>query len=121
MKQGVQVHFLLDTGAMVSILNGETFKAIQHLKLHVLEPLTTNVRAANEAITPFRGIAKVNFKIDNKPIQFKQSFWISTDKDSCKANILGMDWITNHCENMDFKTDKITLRSTHQSMSLLLN
>ena len=110
LRQGIQVHFLLDTGAQVSILNAETFNAIQHVQKHVIHPLVTTVRAANETIIPFKGLATITFKVDKKSKEFKQTFWIASAQDSCRANILGIDWISNHCAHMNFSTDEITLR-----------
>ena len=59
----------------------------------------------------FDGTAHIEFSIDNEddinlenPIKFSHTFWIASEADdSCKNNILGMDWIQKQCKQITFE------------------
>jgi hypothetical protein len=77
----------------------------------VLKRAPTVVRAADGLIIPFLGIADITFclNVDGKH-KFNHTFWIATENKSCKTNLIGMDWIRNHCKGIQFDTNTIGLR-----------
>jgi len=71
----------------------------------------TVVRAANEEIIPFLGIATITFSLDILgEFTFEHNFWVAAKENSCRANIIGMDWIQNHCKQYSFVDHTLTMR-----------
>jgi len=102
-SKGISGKFLIDTGAQVSIMNNATYEELTKYKDIKLKNIPTKVRAANGEEIPFLGIANIDFTLDIQgKYKFKHDFWIAAPGQSCKANILGMNWIPKgdrHPEN----------------------
>ena len=116
-EKEIQGDFLVDTGADISIINYETFKAIASINPRfTLEQPRTVVRAVNKSIIKFEGKLDLQFQINDEdyidvdePIKFKHSFWIAKEN-SVKSNILGMDWLTKQCESIKFDNNYLILK-----------
>ena len=111
-KTGIHAQFLIDTGASVSIINYDTYEAISKLQKLKIRKAPTTVRAANNNLIPFYGLTTVSFHLENnEKNSFEHEFWIAEKKNSCKANLIGMDWIQNHCSTMNFISNTIKVKT----------
>ena len=111
--KAIQVQFLVDTGAQVSILNNATFKEIQQMHPEIkIQPTNVRLRAAESSVMNILGTATITFHYDltgQKPI--KHEFFISGD-DRIKRNLLGMDLMQKEGACLDLQNSLANLRRT---------
>ena len=106
---GLDIEFMLDTGASCSIINYRTFWEISQfphpIKLNRSNKLT---KTYSGQVVPMIGYATIEFSYDhNSEYSFPLTVWITAMK---TQNLLGMDFSQNHAAAIHFNLPGIELK-----------
>ena len=99
--------FLVDTGAMISILPTKIYNEIDTFNKSVLEPSYLTIRAGNSSKCNCDGIATVEFKIEN--FEFTHKFYVCND---ASHPILGIDFMEKSGMSIDPAKKHLQIENT---------
>ena len=116
----LEIFFLLDTGASISVLNLPTFHVIsKHLNINVPTNLQ-NKRAktltvANQTEVPIIDYISMTCftEVNHKTRSFNIDFAVA----NIKYNILGTPFFKKHIQNIDFQQNIMTYTEQHPKLS----
>ena len=89
--------FVLDTGAMVSLLNKKVFDEIPECARPVVRDTTATLTSVNTQSVRTYGI--VTLEINLQGVRFKHDFWLC---DMSESGIIGMDLLCAQKAIIDF-------------------
>ena len=96
------VLFVLDTGAMVSLLNKKVFDEIPECARPVVRDTTATLTSVNTQSVRTYGI--VTLEINLQGVRFKHDFWLC---DMSESGIIGMDLLRAQKAIIDFSRDRV--------------
>ena len=108
-NSGLEVEYMIDTGATCSIINHPTFIAIANLGHKLIVTRTnTKIRTYTGSLIRMLGyvVLTSSYDLDNKHI-FQHKVWI-TEED--KSNLLGIDFCNEHCKGLNFDIPALELK-----------
>ena len=112
---GLEIEFMLDTGASCSIINYRTFWEICQLQHPITIQKTTKVTKTYSGQTvPMTGYATVTFSYDpDGQIDFPLTVWITEMR---TQNLLGMDFCQKQVSGIDFDLPGIEKKNPPKSI-----
>ena len=107
-NNGLSTQFLIDTGAMCSISNCDTFTEIEKIQPLVVMPLEKSPLAANGHAMPMKGKVVIQSAFDVEySCVIEHTVYVS-DSPEARMNILGIDFLAK------FLTSRWTYEACHE-------
>ena len=105
---GLEIEFMLDTGASSSIINYRTFWEICQTQHPItVKKSTTQTRTYSDQVVPMIGFATLTFSYDTDgQFSFPLTVWITEVK---TQNLLGMDFCQKQVSGIRFNLPGIAL------------
>ena len=106
---GLEIEFMLDTGASCSIINYRTFWEISHFQHPIMVHRSNKItKTYSGQVVPMIGYATIEFSYDpNGEYSFTLTVWITEMR---TQNLLGMEFCQNQASGINFDLPGIELR-----------
>ena len=107
---GMETQFLIDTGATCSVINYPTFQQLSYLQPLTVVQSQRTTRAVNGTKVSMIGYCEITSNFDSEgKLPVKHVVWISK-KTGCRMNLLGMDFISQVSDSLEFRIPLIHLK-----------
>ena len=118
-SDGVEIQFMLDTGASASIINYATYKQLQKINSVMMINTSDVLRTANNDPMSIFGTCQITLFYDlQKEYSVVHKFYICSQNENTN-NLIGIDFISKECQSINIASAYFTHGKYKRTVKLL--